>query len=210
MGLASVSVMRTRQASARLIGTSEYFSMSLMTGSTCAASSKFTERARRRKRAVRLGAPRPPIRWKASDRAASHVDHGGGNSEAWATAHSWCVSRPLSSAITKPASTRTFLAITRGPQMLLLARSQAGRQAFHRSDEIGDGIERRRAAALARRALQPLANHVGLRDPAPARFCVDICHERLGQSHGQGPHESDCITLLAGLQDKPAGGSVSV
>src|SRR5207244_4572680 len=53
------------------------------------ASSKATNRARRRSSAPRLGAPRPPRRWKDSDRTASHVDQGGGNSEAWVTAHSW-------------------------------------------------------------------------------------------------------------------------
>src|SRR5713101_8490749 len=190
MGSASVSVMRTRHASARLIGTSEYFSSSFTTGSTLPASAKATSRARRRSSAPRLGAPRPPRRWKDSDSAASQVDQGGGSSEAWITAHSWYLSRLLSSATTNPASTRTFLAITRALQVLLLTGSEVGRQAIHGSDEIGDGIEGRRASPLAASALEPFANYIGLRDLAPARFRLDVCHQWLGQSYGESLHAS--------------------
>src|SRR6266481_2014677 len=193
MGSASVSVMRTRHAAARLIGTSEYFSSSFTTGSTLPASSKATSRARRRSNAPRLGAPRPPRRWKDSDSAASQVDQGGGSSEAWITAHSWYLSRLLSSATTNPASTRTFLAITSVLQALFLAGSEVGRQAIHGADEIGDGIEGRHASPLAASALEPFAYYVGLRDLAPARFRLDVGHQGLGQSYGESLH---CLSVL--------------
>src|SRR3984893_3006688 len=160
MGSARASVMRTRQASARPIGTLEYFSISFTTGSTFSASAKETSTAWRRNSAPRLGAPRSPRRWKASDKTASHVDQGGGNSEACVTAHWWCVSRLLSRATRKPASTRMFLAITGRMQILLLTGTQVCWQTVHRPDEIGDGVQGSGATPLAPSAPEPFANHI--------------------------------------------------
>src|SRR5277367_143670 len=131
MGSARVSVMRTEQASARLMGTSEYFSRSLKTGSILRARSKAMTRARRRRSALRLGAPLAPSRCDASDKAASQVDHGGGWLRACVTAHSWWKSRPASHATRNPVSTMTFLAIACGAQILLFVCGQVGWQAFH-------------------------------------------------------------------------------
>lgn len=49
--------MRTRQASAKPIGTLEYFSSSFAMGSTFSENVKVTTRARRRSRELRLGTP---------------------------------------------------------------------------------------------------------------------------------------------------------
>src|SRR5437660_517218 len=184
-GSASVSVRRTRQASARLMGTSVYFCMSFSTGSRSFASSKATSKERRRRSALRPGVPRAPSRWKASDKAASHVVQGGACCGADVTAHWWWVSRRLSSATTKPASTRTFPAIAGGAQITPLLRTQVGRQAIHRSDEIGDGVECCRPAPFrSGYELQPFANDVRLRDLASTRFRLDICDKGLRQAHG--------------------------
>src|SRR3972149_6901169 len=185
IGSGSVSVMRTRQASARLMGTSAYFCNSLSTDSTSLSRSKATIRARRRSSALSPGAPRAPRRWKASDRTASQVRQGGAWPGACVTAHGWWESRRLSRATRKPASTSTFLAIARGFQVSLLSCAQVGRQAFDRANEIGNGIKRRGLTPCGSSgALQALANYVGLRTPAPARFHLDLGYERLGQSYG--------------------------
>ena len=123
-GSAKTSVIRTRQASARLIGMLEYFSISFVTGARWSMNWKPITRALRRSIAPTAGAPFCPRRWYASERTASQVDQGGGKSDARRAAHWWQESRLLSKATTKPASTRTFLAITGASQMGLLARSQ--------------------------------------------------------------------------------------
>jgi len=73
--------MGTRQASARLMGTSRYFSISRKTGSKFSPTSKATNGERRRRSVPRLWAPCPPGRRNVSERTASHVDQGGGNAE---------------------------------------------------------------------------------------------------------------------------------
>lgn len=88
-GSPKVSVMRTRQASARLIGMSEYFSRSLRTGSRLSASENPMSKAPRRSRMPKAGAPRGPRRWNASDITASHVDQGGGTRVVWPAAQEW-------------------------------------------------------------------------------------------------------------------------
>src|SRR5450759_775558 len=180
-GSGSVSAIRTRQASARLMGTSAYFCKSFSTGSTSLSRLKAAIRARRRSSPPIPGAPCAPRRWMASDRTSSQVCQGGTWLGAWVTAHWWWESRRLSKATRKPASTRTFLAIARGFQVSLLSRAQVGRQALDRADEIGNGIEHR---GLTSRgfcgALQALANDVRLRTPAPARFRLDLGYQRLG------------------------------
>jgi len=184
-GSENVSVMRTRQASARLIGTSAYFCKSLSTDSTSLSRSKAAIRARRRSSALSPGAPRAPRRWKASDRTASQVRQGGAWLGACVTAHWWWKSRRLSKATRKPASTSAFLAIARSFQVSLLSCAQVGRQAVHRADEICNGVKRRGLTSFrSSGALQALANHVGLRTLAPARFRLDVGDERLGQSYG--------------------------
>ena len=142
IGSGSVSLMRTRQASARLMGTSAYFCRSLRTDSTSLSRSKAAIKARRRSSSLSPGAPRAPRRWNASDRTASQVRQGGAWPGASVTAHWWWESRRLSKATKKPASTRTFLAIARGFQVALFSRAQVGGQTFHRADQIGDGIKR--------------------------------------------------------------------
>src|SRR4029077_6311446 len=177
-GSGSVSVMRTRQASARLMGTSAYFCKSLSTDSTSLSRSKAAIRARRRSSALSPGDPRAPRRWKASDKTASQVRHGGARPGAWVTVHWWCESRRLSKATKKPASTSTFLAIARSFQVSLLSCTQVGWQAVHRADEIGNALKRRGLTPFGSRgALQALAHDVGLRTPAPARFSLDLGYE---------------------------------
>src|SRR6266851_802083 len=80
--------------------------------------------------------------------------------------------------------TRNYLAAMAAvdPEILV------GGQAIHGSDEIGDGLEGRHASPLAASALEPFANYIGLRDLAPARFRLDVGHQRLGQSHGESLH----------------------
>jgi len=73
--------MGTRQASARLMGTSRYFSISRKTGSKFSPISKGTNGEQRRRSVPRLWAPCPPGRRNVSERTASHVDQGGGNAE---------------------------------------------------------------------------------------------------------------------------------
>jgi|SRR5437588_5092795 len=87
-GSAKISVIRTRQASARLMGMLEYFPISFVTGSRCSASWKEITRARLPSNAPTARAPRFPRRWYASETAASQVDQGGGKSDAWLAAHS--------------------------------------------------------------------------------------------------------------------------
>jgi hypothetical protein len=168
---------------------SEYFCKSLSTGSTSLSRLKATSNARRRRIALSPGVPRAPRRWKASDRTASQVRQGRAWRGACITAHGWCESWRLSRATKKPASTSTFLAIARGFQIVLLARAEVGWQAIHRADQIGDGINR---GGLTPRglsgALQALADNVGLRTLASARFCLDLRHEGLRQSYGDSFH----------------------
>lgn len=189
IGSGRVSVMRTRQESARLMGTSAYFCKRLSTDSTLLSRSKAAITARRRSRALSAGAPRAPRRWKASERTASQVRQGGGWPGACVAAHWWWESRRLSKATKKPASTSTFLAIARSFQVALLSCAQIGRQAVQRADQIGNGSKRRGLTPSGSSgALQALANDVGLRTPAVARFDLDLGYERLGQSYGKSFH----------------------
>jgi len=177
--------MRTRQASARLMGTSAYFCNSLSTDSTSLSRSKAAITARRRSSALTPGAPREPRMWKASDRTASQVRQGGAWPGACVSAHRWWASRRLSKATKKPASTSTFLAITRFFQIAFLSRAQVSRQAVHRADQIGNRVNRRGPMPFgSSSALQALANDVGFRTLAPARFHLDLGYERLGQPDG--------------------------
>src|SRR5438094_500788 len=183
-GSGSVSAMRTRQASARLMGTFAYFCKSLSTDSTSLSRLKAAIRARRRSSPPSPGAPRAPRRWMASDRTASQVRQGGAWPGACVTAHWGWESRRLSKATRKPASTSTFLAIARGFQVSLLSCAQVGRQAVDRADEIGNGIKQCGLMPCGwRSALQALAHDIGLRTPAPARFHLDLGCQRLGQSY---------------------------
>jgi hypothetical protein len=70
------------------------------------------------------------------------------------------MSRLLRSATTKPASTRTFFAITGRVQIFLFVGAEVSRQTLHRPDEIDDGIQGGSAAPLAGSALQPFANYI--------------------------------------------------
>src|ERR1035437_6842934 len=184
-GSGSVSAIRTRQASARLMGTSAYFFRSLSTDSTSLSRLKAAIRARRRSSPLSPGNPGAPRRWRVSDKTASQVRQGGGWPGACVTAHWWWESRRLSKATRKPASTSTFLAIARDFQVSLLSCAQAGRQAVDRADEIGNGIEQCGLMPCGSSgALQALAHDIGLRTPAPARFHIDLGYQRLGQSYG--------------------------
>src|SRR5688572_24146888 len=174
MGSARTSLMRTRQASARLIGTLEYLCISFSTGSVSSPRSKESVTAPRRRRAASPGAPRTPRRWNASDRTASQVLQGGGRRSPCSAAQAWLPSRRLSSATRKPASTRTLLAITRLPEMLLLACAQVGGQSLDRADEIANAVERSAVARSAHADGKTLSDHVGLRQLARSRFSFDL------------------------------------
>jgi hypothetical protein len=57
-------------------------------------------------------------------------------------------------------------------------RAQVGRQAIDGSDEIGDGVERGRLTPRrSNRALQTLADDIGLRTLPPPRFRFDLGNE---------------------------------
>src|SRR3989442_2175208 len=187
IGSASVSVIRTRQASARLAGTSAYLCMNFKTGSRLSPRSNATAAALRRSSAPSAGTPAGPRRRKVSDSAASHVFHGGGNRRACATAQSRLESRRLSSATRKPASTSVLPAIAGDPQMMLLPRAEIGRQAIHGADQIHDTVEGRLASFPGAR-LQPLAPNIGLRHLALSRLRVDLRDQRFGQSYRQRLH----------------------
>lgn len=62
IGSPHLSVIRTRQASAKLMGTSAYFAISLTTGWTFSANAKASSNARRWSSAPRLSAPPGPKR----------------------------------------------------------------------------------------------------------------------------------------------------
>src|ERR1035437_115959 len=189
-GSGCVSAIRTRQAAARPMGTSAYFSKSLSTGSPSWSRLKPAVRARRRSSPLTAGAPRAPRRWMASDRTASQVRQGGAWSGACVTAHWWWESQRLSKATRKPASTSTFLAIARGFQVSLLSCARVGRQAVDRADEIANGIKQCGLMPCGwSNALQALAHDIGLRTPTPARFHLDLGYQRLGQSYGLSLHK---------------------
>src|SRR5215471_14486322 len=80
--------MRMRQASARLMGTSEYFSINLSTGSIFWAISTAATTARRPQQSAETGSSSWFEKVETSDRTASQVDQGGGRSGAF-------VHRPL-------------------------------------------------------------------------------------------------------------------
>src|SRR5215208_3144304 len=88
-GSSSVSVNRTRQASARLAGTSAYFSMNFRTAARLSPRSNDTTTASRCSRPASARPPSRPSRWNASDRAASQVFHGGGTRPACSIAQRW-------------------------------------------------------------------------------------------------------------------------
>ena len=77
-----VSDMRTRQASAKLIGTLGYFCKSAITATTLSSKLNLAAKALRESIALSPGAPRSPSRWKASDSMASHVHQSGKFSDA--------------------------------------------------------------------------------------------------------------------------------
>ena len=89
--------MGTRQSSARLMGTSWYFSISLKTGSKFSPTSKATNRA------AAVGTlPSEKTERNALERTASHVDQGGGKAEAWVPAHAWLASPATEQGRHKP------------------------------------------------------------------------------------------------------------
>src|SRR6185295_14230085 len=182
--------MRTRQASARLIGTPAYLPMSINTGSICSPRSKPTTTARRVRSAASGAPPRAPRRWNASDKTASQVRQGGGCPDERVAAQPWCASRRLSRATRKPASTRTLPAIAGRLEIRFLPPAQVDRQAAHRPDEIGDGVERRGAPA-PRGDAQTFPHDVGFREVAPARLGLDFGDERLGQPHRECFHRNE-------------------
>src|ERR1039457_2827555 len=162
-GLGSVSVIRTRQASARLMGTSAYFCKSFSTDSTSLSRLKTAISARRRSSPLSPGNPCAPRRWTVSDKTASQVRQGGGWPGACVTAHWWWESRRLSKATRKTASTSTFLAIALALQISLLAGAQAGGKAVDRADEIGNGIKQCGLMPCGPSgALQALTHDIGL------------------------------------------------
>ena len=156
--------------------------------------SEAATKARRRRSVLRPGTPRPPRRWKASDRTASQVRQGGAWCGACVTAHGWWESRRLSRATKKPASTSTFLAISRGFQVSLFARAQIGWQAAHRADDIGDGLERGGVTPSGLSdAPQALANDVGFGTLTLARFRLDLRYQRPRQSYGESFHRGNVL-----------------
>jgi hypothetical protein len=50
-------------------------------------------------------------------------------------------------------------------------------------------------AALPRRTLEPFTNYIRLRDPAPARFPLNVRHEGLRQSYRESLHEASVLHL---------------
>jgi serine/threonine protein kinase len=78
-GLARSPQDETRQASARLMGTSPYFSMSRVTGSISSPRLNPSLKAPLRNMVVDGAVPRRPARLKASPNAESQVNHGQGN-----------------------------------------------------------------------------------------------------------------------------------
>lgn len=180
-GLSRISVMRTRQASARAIGTFEYLSRRVKTGSRCSVKSNATARASRRRSSPRLGTASWPARWYASERTASQVAQGGGNSAACVAAHSLCVSRFRIRATRKPESTRTVVAIAGNTQIVFFASRQIrGQVVVHRADKVGDSFKRRTLAAPTRRGLETFANNVRLRDSSLAGFGLDLSRQWIG------------------------------
>src|SRR5712671_1915558 len=189
IGSFNVSVMRTRQASAKLIGTPAYFSDSLSTASRSSQNRKTQQTAPRRSREIRPCPPGLPSRWNASDRTASQVPHGGGRRAASATDQRWLPSVRLSSATRKPVSTRTLGAIMGRLQVTLGACAHVRRQPVDRTNKVGNGIERVGLLLIGSRlARQSFTHHVGLRQLAAARLGFDLRDQRLGQADGQGLH----------------------
>src|SRR5262249_6619041 len=86
-GSESVSLIRTRHASARLIGKLAYFCNSFSTDSRSSFKSKIGSTARRCSRALSTGIPRAPTRRNASDNTTSEVRQGGAYWVARVTAH---------------------------------------------------------------------------------------------------------------------------
>jgi hypothetical protein len=50
-------------------------------------------------------------------------------------------------------------------------------------------------AALPGRTLEPLANYIRLRDPAPARFRLNVRYQWLRQSYRESLHETSVLHL---------------
>ena len=178
------------------MGMLAYLPKSLSTDSTSLSRSKAASKARRRRSAPSPGAPRAPRRWNASERTASQVRQGGAWRGACITAQAQCTSRRLSRATKKPASTRTFLAIPRCPQVSFLARAQIGWQAVHRPDKVGDRLDRRRVPpSTSGGALQALAHDIGLRTFAPVGFRLNLCYQGLRQSYRESLHWGSVLRL---------------
>jgi len=103
----------------------------------------------------------------------------------------------LSSATTKPASTRTLAAIAGRPQVALLPRAEIRRQAVHRTDQIRDGLGRCGCSRRGSRSeLQALPNPIPGRLPVQHQHLADVLHWlRLqpGADFGQGGFASDAL-----------------
>ena len=50
-------------------------------------------------------------------------------------------------------------------------------------------------AAIPGRTLEPFANYIRLRDPAPARFSLNVCHQWLRQSYRESFHGTSVLHL---------------
>ena len=50
-------------------------------------------------------------------------------------------------------------------------------------------------AALPGRTLEPFANYIRLRDPAPARFRLNVRYQWLRQSYRESLHETSVLHL---------------
>ena len=48
-------------------------------------------------------------------------------------------------------------------------------------------------AALSGRTLEPFANYIRLRDPAPARFCLNVRYQRLRQPYRESLHATSVL-----------------
>src|SRR5262245_11906602 len=185
-----ISVIRTRQASSKLMVAC--FAISLSSGVISLLAENAQVAARRSSSARSPPAPPGPNSLNASATEASQVLQGGGRRVAWAAAQSWFTSRLLSSATRKPASTITLAAMIGSP-----ALAQVAWQPFDRADEVGDLVERG-GAALADRAGEALSHHIGFRDHAPARLGLDLDNERVGQADCENLHGASCNTKMAG------------
>src|SRR6185369_37322 len=184
-----VSVIRTRQASSKLI--ESYFAISLSKCAISLPAANAQIAARRSSSARRPRPPAGPNSLNASATEASQVAQGGGRRAACAAAQPWFASRPLKSATRKPASTITLAAMVGSP-----ALAQVARQPFDRADQVGDLVERG-GTAFGDGAGEALPHDIGFRDRAPARLGGDLGDERVRQADGEHLHGAECNTKTA-------------